>query len=339
MEFIYCKRCDSYIEKNDFYRYYKVESRTLGPQRTKNNQYCDDCVTKMFECFEYNDIIIDYWDIYKFENLKNKECGKEKNDINNKIRENVIGSIINSKVPTKYFRYSRRWKKLKESILKYVEEISGIKNPYKMECIHKGGRKFNYDFIFIINELRFNVEFKYNAKSVSSAPQFVSPMKPSQYLSSSYEEFYYDNYIDELFECARCDIPDKETYLKQVHSTNPKCVNELKRKYKSVDKIYSKANELCKSSINIFISKNELNIEKLTEYLISTQQKKNYMLYTNDRFINKSIDMDDYILTSYTKEPNKYRFVATTKTNKKIKILLRWKNGNGIAFPAFQISC
>jgi len=30
-------------------------------------------------------------------------------------------------------------------------------------------------------------------------------------------------------------------------------------------------------------------------------------------------------------------YVATSKSGNKIKILLRWKNGNGIAFPAFQI--
>ena len=32
------------------------------------------------------------------------------------------------------------------------------------------------------------------------------------------------------------------------------------------------------------------------------------------------------------------RYIATTKTGLKLKILLRWKNCNGIAYPAFQIS-
>jgi hypothetical protein len=30
--------------------------------------------------------------------------------------------------------------------------------------------------------------------------------------------------------------------------------------------------------------------------------------------------------------------MAKTKSDRNIKILLRWKNGNGIAFPSFQIS-
>ena len=34
----------------------------------------------------------------------------------------------------------------------------------------------------------------------------------------------------------------------------------------------------------------------------------------------------------------KSRYIAKTKTNGNLIILLRWKNGNGIAFPSFQIS-
>lgn len=41
-------------------------------------------------------------------------------------------------------------------------------------------------------------------------------------------------------------------------------------------------------------------------------------------------------IESYIKTKTSY--IAKTTTNKKISILLRWKNGNGIAFPAFQIS-
>jgi hypothetical protein len=47
---------------------------------------------------------------------------------------------------------------------------------------------------------------------------------------------------------------------------------------------------------------------------------------------------DDYTIVSYVKDPQGSRYIATTKSNKQIRILLRWKNGNGIAYPAFQIS-
>ena len=61
------------------------------------------------------------------------------------------------------------------------------------------------------------------------------------------------------------------------------------------------------------------------------------MLYNNS-LIKQTINIDDYTLISVIKQPDKYRYECTSKSGKKIKVLLRWKNGNGIAFPAFQIS-
>ena len=60
------------------------------------------------------------------------------------------------------------------------------------------------------------------------------------------------------------------------------------------------------------------------------------MLYKKGKFYKQIINMDKYKITSYTK--NKNKFIATTCEGYSIKILLRWKNGNGIAIPAFQIS-
>ena len=62
------------------------------------------------------------------------------------------------------------------------------------------------------------------------------------------------------------------------------------------------------------------------------------MLYKNNNIYYESVNLDNYIITDVSKEPIYNRFVANTKTGNKLKILLRWKNGNGIAYPAFQIS-
>jgi hypothetical protein len=69
---------------------------------------------------------------------------------------------------------------------------------------------------------------------------------------------------------------------------------------------------------------------------MDTQKNKCYMMYKDNVFYKETVNMDEYELISYEKQKN--MFIATSKTGKKIKILLRWKNGNGIAFPAFQIS-
>ena len=51
-----------------------------------------------------------------------------------------------------------------------------------------------------------------------------------------------------------------------------------------------------------------------------------------------AVALDDYIIESCVKEPSKFRYVCKTKSGVELTVLLRWKNGNGIAFPAFQIS-
>ena len=103
-------------------------------------------------------------------------------------------------------------------------------------------------------------------------------------------------------------------------------------------KFYNLAKELSNESIKSFITNTELNIDLLSNYLYNTQKNKIYMLYINNIFILQKIDIDDYKIDKVVKNPNKYRYECVSKNGKKINILLRWKNGNGIAFPAFQIS-
>ena len=57
--------------------------------------------------------------------------------------------------------------------------------------------------------------------------------------------------------------------------------------------------------------------------------KKLFSLSNSQYGVDKKIIVD---------KKNKNRFICETKSGKKMYILLRWKNGNGVAFPAFQIS-
>lgn len=298
----------------------------------------------------YNSQTLNYKSIYSFDNSYKKH-----NDINNKLRESIIGAIINDKISHMYYKYSNRWTHLKNSVFKYIYNLCQNNSITNIYCVHKGGRKFNYDFEihFMNNEINntYNIELKFNAKTIMDAPQFVSPMKPSQYLSSSFEEYYYDKYLPLLATIGNLIIPNKQTYLKEIHSTTPKCLLEFQTKYyngcKSSSKFtgnpedimfYEKANQLSKISITKFIEENELNIHLLTEHLKKTQVAKHYMLYKNGIFYHQCIDVGDYELITCEKQPTKYRFIASSKSGYIITILLRWKNGNGIAFPAFQIS-
>ena len=276
------------------------------------------------------------------------------NDKNNKTRENIIGSIINDKVPIEYYDIPR-WLQLKNSILHYLIDLDF--QPFdRIECKHKGGRKFNFDFniIFYSEGLEpriYNIELKFNASAIDDAPQFVSPMKPSQYLSASYEDYYYTNYMNKLAETANLSIPSKEVYMAQIHTNKPKCVKDFQELYyqgcqasskftnnETHIKFYEQAKQLSNESISSFIAQTDLNIVLLSEYLQESQKGKIYMLYSDGNFTKQSADLKDYVISSVVKNPQKFRYECLSANGKKINVLLRWKNGNGIAFPAFQIS-
>ena len=283
------------------------------------------------------------------------EKDRSKNDSNNKKREHIIACVINEEIPEEYYKRSIRWSNLKKEIDLYIKKlckITGITSVYTIECVPKAGRRHHYDFNLIINgSQEFALEFKFNASSVDDTPQFVSPMKPSQYLESSYEEYYYDNYFIDLVNEYKLPLPTKEEYLKHIHSPSPICVKEHQQKYyggckKSSKytgeeddiKFYEASKKASQESITSFISKCGLDKDKLTKYLLDTQKNKFYMLYKDGKFNLETINQDDYIITTFTKEPEKSRYIAKTKSDKKLNILLRWKNGNGIAYPSFQIS-
>ena len=213
----------------------------------------------------------------------------------------------------------------------------------------RGGRTGRHDFTVVTEIRTHNIEFKYGKTSVNAQPQFVSPMNPSQYLSLSYEEYYYNEYLGELCKLCGQDKPDIEIYSKQVGGNRPDCLVALQdiyyqgckksSKYTGKEKailFYIYANMISKESIQKFINVAHLDISKLTKYLQDTQKDKIYMMY-KEGFYKEQVDMDDYIIESCVKEPSKFRYVCKTKSGVELTVLLRWKNGNGIAYPGFQI--
>jgi hypothetical protein len=181
-------------------------------------------------------------------------------------------------------------------------------------------------------------------------------MKPSQYLSASYEEYFYDKYLMIIAAAgASALIPNRADWLKQIHNNAPVCVKELQDKYyagcanssqftNAADDIafYELCKKVSTESIRAFISEHDLDIVKLTQYLRESQDGKTYMLFqpaaAGPVITLQRVDPADYNIVSCVKNPTKSRYECETQSGKKINVLLRWKNGNGIAFPAFQIS-
>jgi len=299
----------------------------------------------MFRRFSYNNSVITPLSIYAFNPSSQI---KFNNDVNNKTRENVVGAIINEKVPTEYY-VIKKWSLMKTAIHNYIDVLHTEKEPYtEIKCIHKGGRGTSYDFIFRFiyekGQREVKVELKYNASSIAGAPQFVSPAKPSKFIKHpeniSYEEYYYTNYLPKLSEASCLPMPSKEDYISTINSNNPSCMEAYKSLYKTDTTFNGLANEQSRKSISSYIERSILDIASLSEYLCKTQNNKHYMLYNAEKgeFALEKACIDDYKIQSVSNHPEKYIYECKSENGKKLNVLLRWKNGNGIAFPAFQIS-
>ena len=283
--------------------------------------------------------------------------GRGGNDDANDKREDIVIMMLNNRVPVDFVEYDPMWSVLSTRVRDCVHNIitsECITLMNRVEFVRAGGRGKHHDIELIGDgKVQLKIEFKHGASEVVETPQFVSPMKPSQYMTGSFEDFYYTNYMPKIMENEKIlTVPEKGIYMKQIHSNEPKCMIDIQKKYyegcerssqysgKDEDKeFYKRCNDVSKRAITDFLSRDDINLydNALSSYFINTQEKV-YLMYKNGEFTSQRIDPNEFVIESYVKEPENHRFVVKTKTGKKLHILLRWKNGNGVAFPAFQIS-
>lgn len=280
-------------------------------------------------CYNQN---LDKYSIQKFYS----SSPKNKNDNDNKIRECIIDAILNNKVPKDYYTYSASWSNIRKLLLEYISKLSH-NQINSISCKIKGGRKYNYDFNIIINgDETYKLEFKYNATQVDDCPQFSSPTHPSRFLDKNFEEYYYDNYLYKISEFGGFTIPERSVYLKTIHSDNVECMKDYKTKFDS-DNVFKKfCGKIDAEAISKFIKESTLNIEALSEYLINSQQNKKYMCYKNECFYEDTLDESNFIIDSVVNKTNRC-FICKTQNGRKLEVRLRFKNGLGLLFPAFQI--
>jgi len=243
-----------------------------------------------------------------------ENLGRSSNDHNNKVRENIITCMPH--IDDDYFlepTHGESWIKIKFDFDSKMRLICPNYTSYKIQ--HKAGRGYNYDYIIsFFDESKQKIadeklEFKYNASTIDETPQFVSPMKPSQYLSQSFEEYYYDNYLVTLLKQFELEDPERNIYLKSVHNNKPKCMESAQLLYyqgckqsskytgeEQAIKFYQSCNDTSRECIKNFINNTELNIDKLNQYLMNSQDKKNYLLYKNGEFHIQPSNNDDYTI-------------------------------------------
>ena len=280
---------------------------------------------------------------------------KSKNDYANKRREKIICEILNNLIPVIWYIISDEWKKLKNELLSIIKILSGLKTIYKIICKKMGGRGNHFDFILYIYinarlYMTEKIEFKFNAKLITGTSQFLSlPEKSENFIllrCESYGEHFYDTCIHILTQVYGLPHISRVDYVDNVYKNKCKheWFNKLKKQETNIKKKSIKT-KIVHESIDEYLTKNinKIDIDQFNEKLYSSQKNKKYILYcpkTKKFYTDTITDEELTIVSVYLKKKrtNLYIICDTLNPNTELHVLLRWKNTNGILFPAWQIS-
>lgn len=289
-------------------------------------------------------------DINLFYNTSNRSTSDEFN----KKRESILSKLGNKEISEEWIQNDERWNIINTVLDEKINELKP-ENCTHYKFIPKGGRKFNYDFeLHFYNDVKllklYKLEFKYGVNEISGCPQWVSPMRPSQYFNISYEELYYDKYLPKLCEKYELPIPDRQTYLNEIHTNNPPCMSDINYAYykgsngstkytglpEDIEN-YKFGKKINNESIKEFLETSTFNVDKMNTYLLNSQENKLYLLWNNGSFNLRKKNVKDYQIEAeslYINNNNCLKGFTLSGCN--IKLLLRWKNGH--AYPGLQIS-
>lgn len=265
------------------------------------------------------------------------------NDTNNKIREDLLLMLIHP--PEDYLMdntYGNQWQimatKWKEFLYTLCDKefddifIKKIANR----------KRFDLEINYLKNkEIVHQVlgEFKHNCKTISKLPQYYSPAENKRYISESYANYFYDNYLDEICKLTNMPKLDKESYLKHVYQHNYS-VNDFFVKLKESENTYYKEKrKIVHESIKTYLSTygNQLSIKSLEDD-ITSQQTKTFILWDCNQFYSEKIQPNELEIERIEKIKNNNTIVLLSKAGSRHNMLLRWRNHLGVLYPAWQIS-
>jgi hypothetical protein len=268
--------------------------------------------------------------------------GRETNDSWNKLREQALVTLYSTQDPT-----------LQPIRAKWHRALSTLcSHPYDDVLVKlRGGRSANYDFelVFLAAAVPVHTvkaEFKHNAKSIDSLPEYFSPAADKAYFPRLYADAFYDS-LDEI-----CAIypglsehkPDRETYVRLVHNNSYdrhpffRTLYNMETSGTAEQKRAKQA--IVHESIHTYLTNHvdKLNLQLLTSDIQERQSGKTFILWDLDDFRVDTLQPDELVITHVERIKNKNTIVAVSKSGTKHNMLLRWKNHLGVLYPAWQIS-
>ena len=273
---------------------------------------------------------------------------KAKNDKYNKMREEILESILDNTYD-KFIsdeEYGIYWKNLKEQWATVLQKIYA--KPYdSIKIKQKGGRAYNYDFdVLYLKDKQvvdtLKVEFKCGGTIIGEIPQFFNADANKMFLPG-YTSWFYDNYVTKKEPWTKFEVVSKETYMKEIYKNSSKIsyFNKLYDAEKADKDLYKLKANLTKDSIADWLDSNykNLELEELSKEFIRSQSAKIFVLWDKDTFYVDTFDKDELTVSKIVGIKNKNVILVNSQNSKiQYELLLRWKNHLGVLKPAWQIS-
>jgi len=297
--------------------------------------------------------------------------GRETNDKKNKSREKLLRSLLTNTVHDADAVHGPAWQTLRAqwtaALLRCGPSSDGTPEGTLAAIEAKGGRGFNYDFeaSYIGSAASAKIEFKFGGTTISSLPEFFNPAADKPFHSRLYADFFYDSdsldKICDLYGIPRTEKPSKAEYLKAIHANSSKLPffarlkkaeddegvragfpsgTDLSKKPKEKVPLYAKKAAISHASIQAFLVayQHTTDLAALTAEFQRSQADKQFLLYSGGAFHHDRLLPGELVAKSVKGVEGDYLVIQTAVPTTTIKMLLRWKNHQGILFPAWQIS-
>lgn len=286
--------------------------------------------------------------------------GRETNDKKNKDREQLLGSLLTNTVHDADAVHGPAWQTLRAQWEAALLRCVPVGVPVAAVSVEaKGGRGFNYDFeASYIGSTSVKIEFKFGGTTVSSLPEFFNPAADKPFHSRLYADFFYDgdslDKICDLYGIPRTEKPSKAEYLKAIHANSSKLPFFARLKAaeeaevvvveegtkKKVRPLYDAKAAISHASIQAFLAayQHTTDLAALTAEFQRSQADKQFLLYSGGAFHHDRLLPGELVAESVKGVEGDYLVIQTAVPTTTIRMLLRWKNHQGILFPAWQIS-
>lgn len=292
--------------------------------------------------------------------------GRESNDELNSLREQLIVALINADEDDRRSFRSRvsatsRLDEISVALDEALSDLPGVRPDLAghglISVERKGGRRFNYDFIFHFSDgpstMELRVELK-RGNSIFDQPQFLSLYVNSAGVISSsirnYAEYFYDFWFPHLQEVSGCASVSRDFYLQHVFGTKyeESPFDFLYRFAKASDDNRRALSHLQHRSIHDYLSwikgiAGSIDFPNLQARLYGQLDKvflswnPRTARFSWERFLVNELSLVGTVRTKANPSGQTSTIVLETQTGQELQLLLRWKNNPCVKGPAWQV--